>query len=426
MKKRIFLWAAAIFAAAFSILTAAINLPLIPASYDGGKDFQISAFGPGVENLSAGDSYAVYQWALQNDGQFQLVELVNRFQEIDPFYAAVIEHARQEGIRSPAVGPGNYSALKTTAIAGIDINIRKAWEIYDADEREKRSVVVAIIDTGVDINHPELEGAIWMNEGEIPDDGIDNTGNGYIDDYHGWNFYDNNNQVYTGGEDDHGTHAAGTIAAARSSGGIAGIADNRYVKIMSLKALGSSEGVGDAQSIIAAIRYAEANGAAICNLSFGTLTDYPELEEVMRSSRMLFVVAAGNGDDYGNGYDIDDSPVYPASYQLDNVITVASLLFDGTLAVSSNYGAASVDLAAPGAYILSCTTENSFGFMSGTSMAAPMVTGVAAMLYSYRTEISLPEVKTILMNSSKQLDSLSGKTVSGGMPDACAALTYGN
>lgn len=388
------------------------------------SDFHTYAFGPGVQNLSAGDSYAVYQWALQNDGQFSLVELVNRFQEIDPFYAAIVERARMEGIRSPAVGPGNYNTVKINALPGIDINMRKAWDLYDDSESEKRSVVVAIIDTGVDITHPELQAAIWTNEGEIPDNGMDDDGNGYIDDYHGWNFYHNNNQVYVGSEDDHGTHAAGTIAAARNTDGIAGITDNNYVKIMPVKALGSSDGIGDAPSVIAAIQYAEANGASICNLSFGSYTSYPELEAVIRNSSMLFIVSAGNGDNSGIGYSIDDYPVYPASYHLDNVITVASLLFDGTLDSSSNYGSTSVDIAAPGAYILSTTTDNSYGFMSGTSMAAPMVTGVAAMLYSYRADISLLDVKSAIVNSSRQLDSVQGKISSGGMLDAYAALTY--
>lgn len=134
----------------------------------------------------------------------------------------------------------------------------------------KRPVIVAIIDTGIDITHPDLKNAIWTNEDEIPDDGIDNDGNGYVDDVHGWNFYDGNNTLYTGADDTHGTHAAGTISAGRGDGGMVGITDNQYVKIMVLKALGSDEGKGNTQAVLDAIRYAEANGASICNLSFGS------------------------------------------------------------------------------------------------------------------------------------------------------------
>lgn len=389
------------------------------------RDFQIQAFGPGQQNLSAGDDYAVYQWALQNEGQLQLTGLQNRFEKVDPFYASVLELARIEGIRSPAVGPGNYEVVTTEAIEGVDIQMRKAWEVYDNDTAGKREVIVAIIDTGIDISHPELKDSIWVNTGEIPDDGIDNDGNGYIDDYHGWNFFGNNNQISAGSEDDHGTHAAGTISAARNNEGIAGITDNNYVKIMPVKVLGTEQGVGDAESVIAGIRYAEANGASICNLSFGTYTNYPQLLETIRNSNMLFVVAAGNGDYYGRGYNIDLSPVYPASYNLDNIITVSNLLFDGNLDGSSNFGANCVDIAAPGSYILSCTTNNAYGFMSGTSMSAPMVTAVAAMTYSYRTDLQLSDIKNALLSSARQTDALKGKSVSGGMLDAYGALTYG-
>lgn len=387
-------------------------------------DFQIHAFGPGQQNLSAGDDYAVYQWALQNEGQLQLTGLQNRFEKVDPFYASVLELARIEGIRSPAVGPGNYEVITTEAVEGVDIKMRQAWDVYDSSTAEKREVIVAIIDTGIDINHPELKDAIWTNSDEIPGDGIDNDGNGYIDDYNGWNFFSNNNQIFAGSEDDHGTHAAGTISAARNNEGIAGITDNNYVKIMPVKVLGTEQGIGDAQSVIAGIRYAEANGASICNLSFGTFTNYPELLEAIRNSGMLFVVSAGNGDYYGRGYNIDLSPVYPASYNLDNVITVSNLLFDGNLDSTSNFGANCVDIAAPGSYILSCTTDNSYGFMSGTSMSAPMVTAVAAMTYSYRTDLQLSEIKNAILSSARQTDSLKGKSVSGGMLDAYAALTY--
>ena len=301
------------------------------------------------------------------------------------------------------------------------MNIVPAWKKYDA-KSGKRQVIVALIDTGVDITHPELSGSIWTNTGEIPGDGIDNDGNGYIDDVYGWNFYDNNAQVFTGADDNHGTHSAGTIAAARNGVGTVGICDPAYVKIMVIKTLGTSSGVGTVSNVVKAIRYAQANGASICNLSFGTMKYSEELYQAIKDSGMLFIVAAGNGDASGNGYSIDEQPMYPASFELDNIISVANLRFDGQLDRASNYGVRSVDLAAPGNYILSTITGNDYAYMSGTSMAAPMVTGTAAMLYSCDASLSLMDVRNRILQSARPLESLSGKVATGGMLDAGAAM----
>lgn len=387
--------------------------------------FVARVYGPGEANLSASDPYARYQWGLKNDGELQYVEVVNKFRNSNPEMASRIDWANYLGIPAPVAGPDAYEQETITSVRGIDINMLPAWNLYDESTEPRREVVVAVIDTGIDINHPDLKDSIWVNVDEIPDDGIDNDGNGYVDDVHGWNFFHENNQVYVGHEDDHGTHAAGTIAASRKETGIAGIADNQYVKVMPVKALGTEYGLGEEEAVIKAIQYAEANGASICNLSFGTTVYYPRLEQVMRDSNMLFVVASGNGDRKGYGINIDEKPDYPSSYPLDNVISVANLMFDGNLERSSNYGVNHVDIAAPGTYIVSTTTNNSYGFMSGTSMAAPMVTGVAAMLYSYRTDLSLADVRTVLLQSARKLPGLEGKIASGGVVDAYAAITYG-
>ena len=311
----------------------------------------------------------------------------------------------------------------TDSVNGIDINAEPAWTYYEQTP-SRRTVTVALIDTGVDITHSDLAGSIWINEDEIPGDGIDNDGNGYVDDVNGWNFYSNNNQVFLGDEDDHGTHGAGTIAGAWDGQGITGIADGNYVKIMVLKALGSENGQGMAQSVKDAIRYAQANGADICNLSMGTASYDPEMEALMQNSDMLFVVSAGNGDNWGNGYNIDYWPVFPAAYEGDNIIAVGNLMFNGELDESSNFGLFSVDIAAPGTYILS-TTPGGYGFMSGTSMAAPMVTGVAALVYSCRTDLSLADVRQAILSSARPMESLTGKVSSGGILDAYGAITYG-
>ena len=394
--------------------------PLHISSKDQGQDLHVMALGPGLNNLSPSDEFSTYQWGLKNDGEFRLIELVQKFKYVDNLYSEVNNGGN---LSIPKPGPGNYESKVTHAVSGIDINIQPAWALYD-QAQNKRSVIVAIIDTGIDINHQELRNAIWTNPGEIDGDGLDNDGNGYVDDIHGWNFYSNNNKVFSGSEDSHGTHAAGTISASRGSYGIAGITDNNYVKIMPLKALGGKEGVGSPDAVIKAIKYAEEKGASICNLSMGTTGYSEELAQTMKNSHMLFVVSCGNGGVSGLGYNTDVYPVYPASLPYDNIISVANILFDGTLSKDSNYGAASVDIAAPGTYILSTIPDNSYGYMSGTSMAAPMVTGVAAMLYSYRTDISLGDVKNIILSSSRKLDTLSGKTASGGLLDAYSALTW--
>lgn len=385
-------------------------------------NLSLFGIGPGLDNLSLGDDYASYQWGLRNDGQFEMLERRLDFLTLE--LNVTTDSNGIDTVSLPPLAPSNFKVTTTLAAPGIDINIQPAWELYRQIEN-KRAVTVAVIDTGVDAAHPDLANSMWVNPGEIPGDGIDNDGNGFIDDINGWNFLDNNNVLYSGKIDCHGTHAAGTIAASRDDGGIAGIADNNYVKIMSLKALGGENGQGTPETVMAAIRYAEANGAQICNLSFGSQGCTDEMAALMKASKMLFIVAAGNGDENLIGYNIDKKPIYPASLPYDNILTVGNLMFDGKLDRSSNYGPISVDVAAPGTYVLSAIPDKSYAFMSGTSMAAPMVTGIAAMVYSARPELNVTDVKNVLITSARKLDTLAGKVFSGGMADAYAALQWG-
>ena len=390
------------------------------AAQENSRDFSLFFSGPGVQNISSGDEYSEYQWALHNTGRLRRTEKVLNIKTLDHIYLHYGENGIDD-IALPPLGPDNFESINTDAVANIDINIEDAWKTYSETEN-KRTVTVAIIDTGIDTTHSDLKDSIWINEDEIPGDGIDNDGNGYIDDVYGWNFYDNNAQVFTGVDDNHGTHSAGTIAAARNGVGTVGICDPAYVKIMVIKTLGTSSGVGTVSNVVKAIRYAQVNGASICNLSFGTMKYSEELYQAIKDSGMLFIVAAGNGDASGNGYSIDEQPMYPASFELDNIISVANLRFDGQLDRASNYGVRSVDLAAPGNYILSTITGNDYAYMSGTSMAAPMVTGTAAMLYSCDASLSLMDVRNRILQSARPLESLSGKVATGGMLDAGAAM----
>ena len=368
--------------------------------------------------LSTSDPLLGEQWALDNDGSFQLEEQENRYPVFDdPFEMPSAPWQWIAPWWMWSADSSTAGSIQVQAVPGIDIGLAEAWELYDGGSRD---VVVALVDTGIDYTHEDLAGRIWTNVDEIPGNGIDDDGNGYVDDVYGWNFYSDTNDVYVGTEDAHGTHGAGTIAANADNGtGIAGIVQSDRVKVMAVKALGGSDGSGTTASIIQAIQYAEANGAQICNLSLGSSQNDPALYRTMASSDMLFVVAAGN-----DGTDLETSPSYPASYDLDNVISVANIRYDGELDPTSSYGAASVDLAAPGSYILSTTPGGTYSYMTGTSMAAPMVSAAAAMVYSAFPNATLADVKDILLASVQKLDSLSDRTATGGMLDLGAAMAY--
>lgn len=250
------------------------------------------------------DTYFSDQWALLNTGQ-------------DPGYHG---------------DPGT---------PGIDIKATEAWNIT----KGSGDVVVAVIDTGIEINHPDLAANIWTNPLETAGNHKDDDGNGLIDDVHGWNFYGGNNQLYNATDSDvHGTAVAGIIAAAADNGiGISGVAPN--VKIMPLKFIGPE--TGSEIDLIKAIAYAEAHGAKIANISAEMVNPSQALKDAIDASGMLFVTAAGN-----YGLNAEEYPSYPASYDSPNIISVASIDHKGNLLSNSNYGSTSVDIAAPGYNVL--------------------------------------------------------------------------
>lgn len=295
----------------------------------------------------------------------------------------------------------------------IDVDAPEGWAEYNKSTHRK-PVVVAVIDTGIDYRHPDLVDAMWHNPGEIPDNGIDDDGNGFVDDVYGWDFYNDDSSVchyeYSGlhdadlasqtDNDNHGTHCAGIIAATRDNGiGIAGIASVGNIKLMSLKIHGGADRYGTIGSAIKAIRYADAMGADVCNISWGSYLYSASLYTAIAHSHMLFVCAAGN-----DGTDNDETPLYPACYDLDNIIAVTFTDADGNLAYNSNYGRKSVDIAVPAVDVFS-TIVGTYGLMSGSSMAAPQVTAIAAVLYTYGEGLYASNVRDVLLTGVKHLDS---------------------
>jgi len=299
-----------------------------------------------------------------------------------------------------------------------DIDAPEAWSTTVGSA----STVVAVIDTGTDIRHPDLRDNIWTNPGEVADNAIDDDGNGYVDDVHGWDFANDDNTVFDGVGDEHGTHVSGTIAATGGNGvGVTGVAWR--AQLMPLKFL--SDTGGYTSDAIAALDYAVANGAQISNNSWGGAPASRSLRDAIAAAGArghLFVAAAGNGGSDGVGDDIDDAPHYPAAYPEDNIVSVAATNRTDTLAAFSNYGNLTVDLAAPGVGIFSTLPNDTYGSYSGTSMAAPHVSGAAALLLSNDPTLTGVGLKELLLSSVDRLGGLEGVVGSGGRLNIATAL----
>ena len=311
------------------------------------------------------------------------------------------------------------TAIGGYGLVGADIHATQAWDVTTGSQ----SVVVAVIDSGIDLTHPDLAANIWTNPGETQGVGIDGDHNGYVNDMHGWNFVENNNNVQDGYG--HGTHVSGIIGAVGNNGiGVAGI--NWQVSIMPLR-IYDNYGGSDTGRAIAAINYATmmrrdhgANIVAI-NASWGGGTGASMmLQDAIRAAGdvgITFVAAAGN-----SGINCDVSPLYPICFHLPNVISVAATDRYDNLAGFSNYGAATIDLGAPGVGIYSTRPNGTFGSMSGTSQAAPQVSGVVALLAAAKPGITVAQIRAAILGSVDPVPGLAGKTVTGGRLDAAAAL----
>jgi len=302
---------------------------------------------------------------------------------------------------------------------GADIDASDAWDINTGNS----DFVVGVIDTGVDYNHEDLAANRWTNPGEVAGNGIDDDGNGYVDDVYGIDAYNNDSDPFD--DHGHGTHCAGTIGAVGNNGkGVVGV--NWNVKIMALKFL-SSGGSGYTSDAIECLNYAvmmrNTYGVDIrlTSNSWGGGGYSQALGDAIEASKnagMLFMAAAGNSSS-----DNDSSPHYPSSYDNENVIAVASTDRNDNLSSFSSYGATSVDLGAPGSSILSTTPGNNYSFYSGTSMATPHVAGAAALIWARYPSYTFGVVKNLIMNTVDSLSSLSGKVVSGGRLNVYNALS---
>lgn len=325
-----------------------------------------------------------------------------------------VEYAEPNYIRKPLLSPDDTLFSQQWGL--IKINAPSAWDkITDSS-----SVVVAVIDTGVYYTHEDIAGNMWVNSGETAN-GIDDDGNGYIDDIYGINAITGSGDPMD--TDGHGTHVSGIIGAVGNNGiGVAGV--NWKVKIMALKFMDASGGyLSDELECINYILNMKNRGVNIrvVNGSFGASTfsnaEYDAIKS-LKDNGILFVAAAGN-----DGSNNDSNPTYPASYDLPNIIAVAATDNSDNLASFSNYGISSVDIGAPGVNILSTVPGNNYQRMDGTSMATPFVTGAAAMLSAYLPSYDYIWIKETILSSVDPTTGLNTRVLSGGRLNLFSGLS---
>ncbi|GAB4413926.1 MAG: hypothetical protein OHK0039_21380 [Bacteroidia bacterium] len=351
----------------------------------------------------------------------------------DPAIAAIEPDHTQHTLLLPNdPGFGQQWALANNGQTGgsADIRALRAWDIGTGSA----ATVVAVIDAGVDWRHPDLIDNIWQNLGEDADgdgrvlewngsqwvfdpgdlDGIDTDGNGYADDLIGWDFADNDNDPSDDHLYGHGTHVAGIIAARGDNGqGIAGVSWRS--RIMPIRFL-NARGMGTTSGAIAALRYARIMGATLTNNSWGSgLYSQALLDELQLAAQAGIPCIAAAGNNFGNDNDV--APLYPASYALDHIIAVSASDLADSAAAFANVGLNSVDLFAPGYGIYSTLPGGNYGYLSGTSMAAPFVAGAVALVYSLNPATTLTQLRQLLLSRSQPRPGLRGRCVSGARLD---------
>lgn len=320
---------------------------------------------------------------------------------------------------------GLHNEGKTGGALDADIDGPEAWEVT----RGSRDILVGVIDTGVDYTHPDLVDNIWSNPGETGVDadgndkatnGIDDDGNGYIDDHRGWDFFNDDNDPMDGHS--HGTHVSGTIGAVGNNGiGVAGV--NWEVSIVGLKIF-SDAGRTTADAIVRAIEYGTTLGIDMSNNSWGGGGFSQPIKDAISEANdagIFFIAAAGNSRNNN-----DTRAYYPANYELDNIITVAATDHNDRLASFSSYGSQTVEIAAPGVNVYSTTPGGRYGNMSGTSMATPHVTGLMALVKSQYPDADMMALRDRVVNTGDRIDALSNRVMSGARINALNSLEDDN
>jgi len=328
----------------------------------------------------------------------------------------IIGHSEDEVIPNDEKFPELYAMKndgQTGGTAGADISATKAW----VSGTGSRDVLVGVIDTGIDYNHPDIASNYWFNQGEMGEDesgldkkenGIDDDNNGYVDDWRGWNFVNDTNDPMD--DNRHGTHCAGTIAAeGDNERGVVGVA--WQASMVGIKFL-SGSGSGTLADAVKSIEYATTIGVDLTSNSWGGGGYSEVMHNAIRAANdqgILFVAAAGN-----SSANNDVAPAYPASYDVENIISVAATDHNDALANFSSWGKGKVHLAAPGVAIVSAIPGEGYQALSGTSMAAPHVSGAVVLIKSLYPDVSVTQIKERLMNSVDHLDHLTTKVASSG------------
>ncbi len=318
----------------------------------------------------------------------------------DPLYSRqwYLQNKAQNIIIPPArIDHTDFTTEEIILNSNVNLGVTDFWESYQ--KKSSKELTIAILDSCADIRHDDLKTHIWINNGEIADNGLDDDGNGYIDDYYGWNFYSNTNIVYGTDENAaHGTHCAGIIAAAHNGSGIMGILGNTNVKLMVLPIYGGEE--LNADNLVSAIHYADIMGADICNISCVFHDGKDKISDVIQNSSMYFVAAAGNfQNQYINGLNLDNYERFPACCQNSRMITARSINAQKKGSLFSNYSPNFVDIAAPGEYIYSTLPNGDYRYQNGTSLSAPIVTGILGAYYYLYTDTIEEAVELLLSNA---------------------------